>query len=106
MKKNTKRLSAASLDLVMVNTIVPMLFAYGRHTRKEELCDRAFELLEQRKAESNHIVTTWQECGLEARSAGDSQALIQLKNEYCDHRECLRCRFGFEYMSKEVKKHN
>ena len=101
-----KRMSSSSLNLIIINTAIPMLFAVGRHRQKEELCDRAFDLLEQLKAESNHIVTTWQECGLEARSAGDSQALIQLKNEYCDHRECLRCRFGFEYMSKEVKKHN
>ena len=41
----------------------------------------------------------WRECGLEVKTTGDSQALIQLKKEYCDKKECLRCRFGFEYLS-------
>ena len=99
-RHSEKRMSAASLNLIIINTAIPMLFAVGRHRQKEELCDRAFDLLEQLKAENNHIVSTWQECGLEAHSAGDSQALIQLKNEYCDRRDCLRCRFGYEYLSR------
>ena len=99
-RHSEKRMSAASLNLIIINTAIPMLFAVGRHRQKEELCDRAFDLLEQLKAENNHIVSTWQECGLEAHSAGDSQALIQLKNEYCDRRDWLRCRFGYEYLSR------
>lgn len=99
-RHSEKRMSAASLNLIIINTAIPMLFAVGRHRQKEELCDRAFDLLEQLKAENNHIVSTWQECGLDAHSAGDSQALIQLKNEYCDRRDCLRCRFGYEYLSR------
>ena len=98
--RSTKQLSSASLNLLTINTAIPMLFAVGRHRRKEEYCDRAFDLLEQLKAENNHIVKMWKECGLEARSAGDSQALIQLKREYCDKRDCLRCRIGYEYLSK------
>ena len=96
--KNTKNLSDASLNLLIINTAIPVLFAVGRHRQKEELCDRAFDLLEQLKAEKNHIITMWQECGLEVKTAGDSQALIQLKKEYCDRRDCLRCRFGYEYL--------
>ena len=64
----------------------------------EALCDRAFSLLEQARAENNHIVRLWRECGLEVENAGDSQALIQLKSAYCDRRDCLRCRFGYEYL--------
>lgn len=98
--RNTKYLSESSTTLLLINTVVPMLFAVGRHRQKEELCDRAFDFLEQLKAEKNHIVTMWKECGLEATTAGDSQALIQLKNEYCDKKDCLRCRFGYEYLRK------
>ena len=98
--RNAKRLSSSSILLLMINTCVPMLFAYGRHAMKEELCDRAFDILEQLKAENNHIVRMWQECGLNVKSAGDSQALIQLKREYCDKRECLRCRIGYEYLKR------
>ena len=96
--RNAKHLSAQSINLLIINTCIPLLFAYGRHTSHEELCDRAFDFLEQLKAENNHIVRMWQECGLQVRSAGDSQALIQLKKEYCDRKDCLRCRIGYEYL--------
>ena len=96
--KNEKHLSYGSLNLLIINTAIPMLFAVGRHRQREELCDRAFDLLEQLKPENNYIIRMWQQCGLEVRSAGDSQALIQLKKEYCDRRDCLRCRFGYEYL--------
>ena len=96
--KTRKNLSPASLNLLMINTAIPMLFAYGRHHSKEELCDRAFDLLEQLKPENNNITRMWQLCQLPVESAGDSQALIQLKKEYCDRKDCLRCRFGFEYL--------
>ena len=98
--KSQKTTSKTSADLLIINTAVPMLFAVGRHRQKEELCDRAFDFMEQLKAERNHIVRMWQECGLEVATAGDSQALIQLKKEYCDRKDCLRCRIGYEYLSK------
>ena len=99
--KNAKHLSQASLNLLTINTAIPILFAVGRHRQKEALCDRAFDFLEQLKAEQNHIVRMWADCGLEAKTAGDSQALIQLKREYCDRKECLRCRFGYEYLRRK-----
>ena len=60
--RNDKNLSPASLNLLMINTAIPMLFAYGKHKSDEALCDRAFDLLEQRKAENNHITRLWQQC--------------------------------------------
>ncbi len=97
-KANRKHLSEASLNLLLINTVVPILFAYGRHKQEETLTERAFDFLEQLKAEDNHITRTWKDVGLNVDNAGDSQALIQLKNEYCDRRDCLRCRFGYEYL--------
>jgi hypothetical protein len=85
----------------MINTAIPVLFAYGRYHMKEVLCDRAFDFLEQLKAENNHITRMWQACGLDVMTAGDSQALIQLKKEYCDKKDCLRCRIGYEYLKRE-----
>ena len=99
--KNEKHLSYGSLNLLMINTAIPMLFAMGRHRQKEEWCDRAFDLLEQLKAENNYITRMWQQCGLPVETAGDSQALIQLKKEYCDRRDCLRCRIGYEYLKRK-----
>ena len=64
------------------------------------LCDRAFDFLEQLKAENNYITRLWLQVGLPIETAGDSQALIQLKKEYCDKKDCLRCRFGYEYLKR------
>lgn len=96
--KTEKALSMASLNLLIINTAIPVLFAYGRHKQKDSYCDRAFDMLEELKAENNYITRMWRECGIEVQNAGDSQALIQLKKEYCDRKECLRCRIGYEYM--------
>ena len=95
---NSKRVSPFSINLLLVNTAIPVLFAYGKHTTNEKLCERAFDFLDRLKAENNAIIRQWKSCGMEVRSAGDSQALIQLKTAYCDKRECLRCRIGFEYL--------
>ena len=99
-KAQTKRLSTASVDLLAINTAAPMLFAYGRHAQNERLCDASLSLLEQLKAEDNGVIRMWKACGLRAESALDSQALIQLKKQYCDKKDCLRCRIGYEYLRK------
>ena len=97
-KKSEKQLSEASLNVLLINTAIPFLFAYGRHESSEQLCERAINYLEQLKPERNHIVNMWQQCGLDVQNAGDTQALIQLKTQYCDRKECLRCRIGYEYL--------
>lgn len=97
-EKNEKRLSKASIDVLLINTVIPLLFAYGRYHGKEEMVDKALQLLDSMKPEDNNIIRLWKECGLDVRTAGDTQALIQLKKEYCDKKECLRCRIGYQYM--------
>ena len=96
--KSEKRLSSSSLNLQIINTVIPILFAYGKHKNSEKYCDRAFSFLDALKAEDNHIVRMWREVGLQIGTAGDSQALIQLKKAYCDRKDCLRCRIGYEYL--------
>ena len=96
-----KRLSAASRDLLIINTVCPTLFAYGIAHLDEEKQERAITLLEQLRPEHNFIIRQWQQCGLTVENAADSQALIQLKREYCDRHDCLRCRFGYEYLKKQ-----
>ena len=95
-----KGMTAASSRLLVINTVVPLLFAYGRHTSNEDICQRAVRLLETLPAENNYILRQWQDCGLKVTTAADSQALIQLKRQYCDRIDCLRCRFGYEYLSR------
>lgn len=96
--RSEKKLSVASLNLQVINTVCPILFAFGKHKNAEKYCERAFDLLDKLKAENNHIVRMWKEVGLKVDTAGDSQALIQLKKAYCDRKDCLRCRIGYEYL--------
>ena len=93
-----KMLQPASLRLILINTVAPILFAYGRYHMDEERCEKAFELLEKLPAEQNFITRSWQKAGIEVDNAADSQALIQLRKKYCDMKDCLRCRFGCEYL--------
>lgn len=94
-------ITGKKLELLVINTAIPAIFAYGRSHAKEQLCERAGDMLEQMKAEDNNIVRMWAECGLQTNNAGDSQALIQLKKNYCDKKDCLRCRFGHAFLSGE-----
>lgn len=99
-RRARKALSPSSLDVIIINTALPVLFAYGRYRGDEALCDRSMDMMAQLKAENNHIVRLWAECGLLAESAADSQAIIQLKHAYCDRKDCLRCRIGYEYLRR------
>lgn len=93
-----KTLSDSSLDLLIINTVVTFLYAYGIQKGKEDFCTRATAFLEELKPENNYIIRLWNQCGLKVSHAGDSQALIQLKKEYCDKKKCLYCRIGYEYL--------
>lgn len=96
--RRRKTLSRSTQDLLIINTLCPFLFAYGAYKADERLTRRALDFLERLKPEANAIIRQWQACGLTVESAADSQALIQLKREYCDAKKCLRCRFGYEYL--------
>ncbi len=96
-----KTLSDSSIDLLIINTVVTFLYTYGIHQGKEELCLRATTFLEELKPENNYIIRMWSQCGLKVNHAGDSQALIQLKKEYCDKKKCLYCRIGYEYLKRK-----
>lgn len=98
--RREKTLGAKSVDLLIINTVVPFLYAYGLHKADERMCDRALRFLDELKAEDNHIVRSWSAAGLAVTSAADSQALVQLRTAYCEQRKCLYCRFGYEYMRR------
>lgn len=95
-----KQLSDSSLSLIVINTVVPFLYAYGVFKGDEYLIGCASAYWEELKPENNRIVRLWKELGIPVENAADSQALIQLKNEYCDKRKCLHCRFGYNYLKQ------
>ena len=94
-------LSDRSADLVLINTVVPFLYAYGSYTGDSSSCTKALALLESVGAEDNYMVRNWERAGLAPENAADSQALIQLTREYCQKKKCFFCRFGYEYLKCE-----
>ena len=93
-------LSVSAIRLIAINTVAPLLYAYGQAQGNDTLVSRAMDLLESLPAENNYIIRQWSACGLQAGTAAHSQALIQLKREYCDRYDCLRCHFGYEYLKQ------
>lgn len=93
-----KQLSTSSKDLILINAITALLFAYGRYKGQESLCERALDWLEQLPAEHNRILADWEQVGITSASAADTQALLQLTRTYCEPHNCLRCRFGYEFL--------
>jgi len=93
-KPASKNFGKASVDLLLINTVALFLFAYGRHHQQEQYIDRSLTLLENLPFERNHIVDDFEEMGVTVKSAFESQALLELKNNYCNHKKCLQCGIG------------
>ncbi|MDR3141818.1 MAG: DUF2851 family protein [Tannerellaceae bacterium] len=89
-----------ALTIILINAVAPMLFAYGQKNRQDAYCERALRFLETIPPEKNHITAIYCRAGIQVCNAGDSQALIQLKKEYCDRKKCLHCRIGFRLLKR------
>lgn len=89
-----KKLGAAMVDNIVINTVAPVLFAYGNYHNEQPYKDKALQWLEETAAEKNVITKGFEKLGIENRAAYDSQALIELKNIYCHPKRCLDCGVG------------
>lgn len=98
-KRAAKKSGSQASDILIINAVVPVLFIYGKTRDHQELCDMALRLLEDTPAESNVITAEWADSGIGAESAFETQALLQLRNEYCRKRRCLDCRIGNRLIS-------
>ncbi|WP_106831963.1 DUF2851 family protein [Parabacteroides pacaensis] len=99
--KKQKIMGDNALNILLINTVAPILFAYGIHCNLPEYTERALVLLESLPPENNSIITLFRRAGLSAEQAADTQALIQLKREYCEKNKCLYCRIGFKLLQKK-----
>lgn len=89
-----KVLGKTAFDNLVINTVVPMLFVWGEQHLDQAMKDRALNWLEKLAPESNQIIRKWNELGVESCSAFETQALLQLKNNYCEPKKCLNCQLG------------
>lgn len=99
--RREKKIGEKALNLIVINTVIPFLYTYGLHKANDFLCERATRFLEELKAEDNYVIRQWSGAGISVHTAADSQALLQLQKEYCDKKDCLRCRFGYEYLKQK-----
>jgi hypothetical protein len=98
-RTTTRRTGRQAALVFLINAIIPVIFVYGRERDQMEISERAIEFLEELDAEENIITSEWRSAGIDADSAFYSQALIQLRNEYCKRRRCLECRIGSNLIS-------
>ncbi|MFW0718785.1 DUF2851 family protein [Pedobacter sp. N23S346] len=96
------QIGKSSIDNILLNTIALFLFAYGKHTGTQFYISRAIRLLESLPAEKNAITDKFIEAGVKIENAFASQAILQLKKQYCDQKKCLSCGIGIKIL-KQVK---
>jgi hypothetical protein len=92
-----------SVRHLLINTILPLLYLYGREKQESSFQERAIQWMHLLPAEDNHIIRDWNELGINANSAADSQALLQLKQHYCDEKRCLQCNAGAKLLKDGVR---
>jgi hypothetical protein len=95
-----KKPGAAFVDTLIINTISPVLFAYGDYHREQACKNKALLWLEQTAPEQNYLTRGFKQLGVENLNAFDSQALIELKNEYCNKKRCLDCGVGSDLLKR------
>ncbi len=89
-----KKIGDTCIENILINTVAPVMFVYGKHANNHVLCEKAFNLLSELKPEKNSIINNWEKTGIKPSNAADSQALIELKKNYCTSKKCLECAIG------------
>lgn len=93
-KKTLKKLTKSFVDLLLINTIIPLQFVYKQSKGEEVNEEDFFKLIKQIKPEKNSIIDKFSDLKIGITSAFDSQALLELKNNYCTEKRCLQCAIG------------
>lgn len=92
-KKSSKKLTKQFINLLVVNTIIPLKFVYQQE-RSKVIEDELLQVMQQLKPEKNSIISKFSELKIKAKNAFETQALLELKNNYCSNKSCLQCAIG------------
>ena len=98
--KASKQIGNQSINNILINTVAVALFTYGRHIGQQTFINRAIELLENIPAENNKVIYRFNQVGFQSDRADQTQALIQLKQAYCDQKKCLHCGIGIKLLKQ------
>jgi hypothetical protein len=97
--RKKKALTASFIDLIIINTIIPIQFAFAK-SQGASISEQLIDLLQDVVSESNGIIQKFHSFGIKAQNAFETQSLLQLKNEYCNRSKCLECAIGMELLKK------
>ena len=100
-KSKSKRIGKTMARNVIINAVVPFLFVSAHREAKPELQDRALNILQQLEPETNVKVSAFADRGFNAQNASETQALIELKTNFCHHKKCLTCSIGANILKRE-----
>jgi len=98
--QKSKSIGKSKINIIIINAITPLLFLYSKHKNEEHIAEKVLNWLNKMKPETNSIVSKWKSLNLPIENAVDSQALLQLKNNYCNFKRCLDCRIGKNILYK------
>lgn len=98
----TQRPGQQAVHNILINTVLPLLYLYGREKGMPYYQERALALIGQLPPENNHVTAGWEETGICPGNALDSQALLQLKQHYCNEKQCLRCAVGAKLLREGI----
>lgn len=94
-----RKLGTVMVHSILINTVAPALVAYSKHRLDERYEDRALDILRGLPAENNKVIRKWSALGLKPENAADSQALLQLKQNYCEKTRCTDCAIGCKLLA-------
>ena len=98
------KMGKSSIDILLINTVIPYKYAYALHRNETKQAEEAMQLMEKIPAENNTIVRQWRVLGQEIKNAADTQALLHLYQNYCQHHECINCEVGYKiFQDKQLK---
>jgi len=95
-----KTLGGDMINNILMNTVATILFTYGKYHIEPAYQQKAVEWMNQLPAEKNSVMTKFRSIGVTSRNASDSQSLIELKSQYCDHKRCLDCAIANAVLKK------
>ena len=100
--KHSTQIGKTMLETLAINAVIPFLFTYGKAHDNDDLRQRAYNILLSLPPEKNNIISQWNTCGIQTKTAFDTQGLLQLFNSYCTKGNCVHCSIGHIVLNKKL----